>query len=87
MTRIDDPFRDGSDLRRGLSLPENHLREALPGVSVVIDAGEPEVLKRLLAQNLKELFLRRLRSKGAGANGLEKGPQLLTVHRVDFEAS
>jgi len=54
---------------------------------VVIDAGEAQILEGLLAQNLKELFLRRLRRKAAAANRVEQGPQLLTVHRVDFGPS
>ena len=68
-----------------LPWPKIDFRESLAGVAVVIDPGEAQILVRLLAQNLKELLLRRLRSNDAGADGLEEGAQLLTVHRrVDF---
>jgi hypothetical protein len=57
---------------------------------VVIDASESEVFERTLAQNLKEAIVRRLRCNAAAAYFVEKGPQLLSVHRgkrleiVDF---
>ena len=80
----DDAGGDRGHLGRGFSLAEDDFGEALAGLAVMIDPGEPQVFERLLAQNLKELFLGRLRCDRTGADALEEGPQLLAVHRVDF---
>jgi hypothetical protein len=44
-------------------LTENDFREALAGLAMLVDPGEPEILERLLAQDLKELRVRSLRRK------------------------
>ena len=61
---------DRGDLGRSLALAEDDFGKALSCFSVVIDAGEPQVFVGLLAQNLKELFLGRLRCHRAGLDGL-----------------
>jgi hypothetical protein len=73
---------DGRDLLGGLSLAEYDLRKTLARVPVVVDPGEPEIVVRLLAQELKEGFQCRLRRQIAGADPAEQFPQLLSVHRI-----
>jgi len=48
---------------------------------VVIDARELEILVWLLAQKLKESVMGRLRRDRTGADFVEQGSKLLTVHR------
>ena len=70
-----------------LPWPKIDFRESLAGVPLVIDFGEAQVLERLLAQNLKRALLGRLRRYDAGADIVEQGANLLTVHlagEVDF---
>jgi len=89
----DQPFGDRGDLAGGLSLSKHDFGESLAGRSMVVDAGESEVFERALAQNLKEAIVRRLRCNQTAAHLVEKGPQLLPVHRgkslkiVDFGPS
>ena len=68
-------------------MSEDDFGEALTGVALVIDAREAQVVVRRLAQNLKEPILRRLRGYTPGADIVEKGPNLVTIHQagqVDF---
>ena len=76
----DDALGDCRDLVGRLALAEDDLGEALAGGALVIDPGEPEVFERFLAQNLKEPFLGRLRSKIPCADLVEEGANLLAVH-------
>src|SRR5262245_29656567 len=82
VTRRDDAFGDRGDLLRALSRPENNFRKALSCPSLVIHAGEAEVLERSLAQILKESVLRRLRCNGAAANLFEEGLEFVARHAV-----
>ena len=66
-----DAGGDRGDLGRCFSLAEHDLREALPGVSLVIDLREAEIFVGFLAQNLKEPVLRRLRGKRSRAHVVE----------------
>jgi hypothetical protein len=59
----DEAVGDGGDLSGSLALTENDFREALAGLAMLVDPGEPEILERLLAQDLKELRVRSLRRK------------------------
>ena len=76
----DDPLRDGRDLRRGLAWAEDDLGKTLPNASMVVDAGEPEVLERRVAQELKEAGMRGLRRQGAGLHLFEEAFQLESRH-------
>jgi hypothetical protein len=77
-----DTGRDCGDLRRSLSGPKDNLGKALSEVAVVIDTGEPEVLERGLAQNLKKTLVRGLRRNPAGPDLLQEVAKLRAVHDV-----
>jgi hypothetical protein len=72
LPRADKRTRDGSDLVRRLALTEDDLGKTLPDVAVMVDPGEAQILVRALAQELKELFVRRLRRSGPGADLVEQ---------------
>jgi hypothetical protein len=86
----DQTFSNGGNLAWCLPLAEHDLRKTLPRRSVMVDAREPKVFEGTLAQNLKEAIVRGLRCDLTTAYLVEKGPQLLPVHRgkcleiVDF---
>jgi len=86
----DQAFGYRGDLVWRFSEPEDHFGETLPGRAVMVDARETEIFEWPLAQNLKEAVLRGLRCYVTAAHLVEKGPQLLPVHRgkcleiVDF---
>ncbi len=48
MTAVDDGLGDAGDLVGGLALAEHHLWKPLADGAVVVDAGESEVLERLV---------------------------------------
>ena len=83
VTGGDDACGDGGDLFRRLARPENDLRTPLPERPMVIDAGEAKVLKRGLAQILKQLVLGDLRGEGPGANLAQDAQKLGAGHLPD----
>ena len=93
LSRIDNSFRNSSNLLRSFALAEHHLGKALPNTSVVVDPRKSEVLEGSVAQKLKEPGLRSLRRYDAGLDRLEQRVEFGPVHRdkslagVDFGPS
>ena len=81
MARTDESERNGGNLSRRLSLTENDFREALPNLSMLVDAREAKIVERLLAQYLKELRVRGLGRNISRADIVEERSKLLPVHR------
>ena len=50
MPALDDADGDGRDLLGRLAEAQDHFGESLANRAVMVDAGEPEVLERLVAQ-------------------------------------
>ena len=74
MSTADQPFGNRGDLRWSFPLPEHDLRKSLPRRPMMVDAREPQVFERPLAQNLKEAVVRGLRCYLTAAHLVEKGP-------------
>jgi len=84
LASADDGLGDAGDLGGRLPLAEDHLREPLADVPMVVDAGKAEIFVGTLAQELKEFPVRCLRRSVAGAYLVEEGPELLAVHRAKW---
>jgi hypothetical protein len=93
VTRRDDPGGNLCNLVRLLAETEDDLRKSLANAAMVIHPGKSEVFEGGLAYKLKEAGVCVLRRKRTGANFLEQGAKLVTVHRpkwlafVDFPFS
>ncbi len=90
---MDDSFGNSGNLRGSFALAEDNLRKPLANAAVMVDAGEPQVLKGAVAQKLKEPGLGSLRRYSTRVNRLEKGPKFWSGHRdksltrIDFRPS
>jgi hypothetical protein len=82
LVRPHDVRRNLRNLAGRFPLSEHDFREALTGVAVMVDAREPQVLVRLLAQELKERLESCLRREVARTDPAEEVVELLTVHRA-----
>jgi hypothetical protein len=76
--------RNDGDLVGRLALSEHDFGKSLADVAVMIDAGESQILKGFLAQELKELLVGCLRRGSAGLHRVKQGAQLLAIHRAKW---
>jgi hypothetical protein len=81
VSRCDDPLGNCGNLLRALSRTENHLRETLTSVAVMVDPRKSQILERCLAQILKDALVCGLRRIEAGLNPLQQGKEFVTCHR------
>ena len=78
----DDSFRNRGNLLGSFPRTEHDLGEALPDTAMVIDAGEPQVFERRLAQILKELVVRAVRGNCARLHVVQQRAELQAIHRA-----
>jgi hypothetical protein len=77
---LHNPLGDSGHLVGGLPGTENHFRESLSGMALVIDPGEAQILEGCLAQILKDALVRGLRRISPGPDPLQQGEKLLASH-------
>ena len=77
VVRLGETAHDGHDLVGRLARTEDRLRHPVPEPPVQIDAGEPEVLHRQVAQPRE----RPLRRDGAAGDLFQQRPYFFPIHR------